>query len=99
MPDRFTRRWNVAATPVVTFHSAARTNRRNPSVISEPMVVVRILSGPRQGERFVTPLRGLTEGTLFRYFDDYYTFVRDRRTGRWGAIPVPTNNDAPRTTG
>ena len=30
----------MAATPVVTLHSAARSNRRNPSVISEPMVVV-----------------------------------------------------------
>ena len=98
----------MAATPVVTLHSAvartaaaygARINRRNPSVISEPMVVVRILSGPRQGERFVTPLHGLTEGTLFRYFDDHYTFVRDRRTGRWGAIPAPPDNGVPRTTG
>jgi len=50
------------------------------------MVVVRILGGPRDGERFATRLTGLVEGTVFRYFDEEYTFVRDSETGRWGAI-------------
>ena len=53
----------------------------------EAMVVVRILGGPRDGERFATRLTGLVEGTVFRYFNQEYTFVRDSTTGRWGAIP------------
>ena len=53
------------------------------------MVVVRIYGGPRDGERFATPLDGLKEGTVFPYLDQHYTFVRDPRTGRWRAIPAP----------
>ena len=56
--------------------------------MAEPMVVVRILRGPREGERFVTPQQGLTEGLTVRYLDANYTFVRDPRTGRWGALPT-----------
>src|SRR6476660_1325030 len=58
------------------------------SAISQPLIVVRILGGPRDGERFATRLTGLVEGTLFRYFEYQYTFVRDARTGRWAAIPA-----------
>jgi len=57
------------------------------STISQPLIVVRILGGPRDGERFATRLAGLVEGTLFRYFEYQYAFVRDARTGRWGAVP------------
>jgi hypothetical protein len=55
--------------------------------MSEPLVVVRILSGPRDGERFATPLNGLADGALFQYLDATYKFIRDPQTGRWGAIP------------
>ncbi len=55
---------------------------------TEPMVVVRILRGPHEGERFVTPLQGLTPGLVFRYLDEDYTFVRDPDSGRWGAVPA-----------
>jgi len=52
------------------------------------MVVVRIFGGPRDGERFVTPLEGLVEGDVIPYLDDHYTFVRDHQTGRWRAVPA-----------
>ena len=50
------------------------------------MMIVRIVGGPRDGERFVTRLAGLTEGAVFRYLDDKYRYVRDPRSGRWKAI-------------
>ena len=53
-----------------------------------PMLIVRILRGARDGERFVTPMHGLTEGMVFRYLDEDYTFVRDPNSGRWGAVPA-----------
>ncbi len=83
---------NVAAGSSVATFSGAR-QAINPSaercsMTSEPMVVVHILGGPRDGERFATPLQGLTEGAVFRYIDADYTFVRDQQTGRWSAVTV-----------
>ncbi len=62
------------------------------SIAAEAMVVVRVLGGPRDDERFATRLTGLVEGAGFRYFDEEYTFVRDSTTGRWGAIPSRPND-------
>jgi hypothetical protein len=58
------------------------------------MVVVHILGGPRDGERFATPLHGLTERIRFRDLDDKYVFTRDPRTGRWRAIPAQPGGNA-----
>ena len=66
--------------------------------MTESMVVVRIVGGPRCGERFVTPLDGLTEGFRFRYLDHHYKFGRDAQS-RWVAIPTSAEQDTPRTTG
>jgi hypothetical protein len=68
-------------------------------MMTEPLVVVRVIGGPRCGERFATPLHGLTEGLHFRYIGHHYKFVRDAQSGRWGAIPSSTHQDAPRPTG
>jgi len=67
--------------------------------MTQPLAVVRIIGGPRCGERFATPLNGLTEGLLFRYLDHLYTFVRDAQSGRWAATPSLPQRDAPRTIG
>lgn len=56
--------------------------------MTEPMVIVRVIGGPRCGERFATPLNGLTEGFLFRYMENHYEFVQDAQSGRWAAILV-----------
>jgi hypothetical protein len=61
--------------------------------MTQPLVVVRIIGGPRCGERFATPLDGLTEGLLFRYIDHLYKFVRDAQSGRWGATPSLPDQD------
>jgi hypothetical protein len=49
-------------------------------------VIVPIVGGPYDGERFATRLAGLTEGIVFHYFDDEYAFIRDLQTGRWRAM-------------
>ena len=67
------------------------------SATSHSLMVVRIFGGPRDGERFATRLTGLTEGTVFNYFNDEYTFTRDPRTGRWRAIPARPNDQPART--
>jgi hypothetical protein len=54
--------------------------------MSQPLVVIPIVGGPYDGERLATRLAGLTEGIVFRYFDDEYAFVRDPRTDRWKAM-------------
>lgn len=64
-----------------------------------PIVIVRVIGGPRCGERFATPLNGLRDGLLFRYIDHHYTFVRDAQSGRWAAMPPSPNRNAPQSTG
>jgi len=61
---------------------------------TEPMLVVRIVRGARDGDRFVTPMHGLTEGMVFQYLGEEYTFERDPQSGRWTAVPA--NGGGPR---
>lgn len=58
------------------------------SMFPEPLAVVTIAGGPRDGERFVTRLTGLVEGLTFPYLGGSYTFTRNPKTGRWEATPV-----------
>jgi hypothetical protein len=61
-------------------------SRETCPVPAKYLVVVRVVGGPRDGERFATRLAGLIEGMVFRYFGHDYAFGRDPRTGRWAAI-------------
>jgi hypothetical protein len=51
-------------------------------------MIIEILGGSRDGERFATRISSLTEGAVFRYFDARYTYARNSRSGRWAAIPL-----------
>ena len=64
---------------------------------SMPLAVVRILGGPRDGERFAMRLDPLAEEAVFRYFGSRYAFVREPRSGHWGATPLPPNPETPET--
>ena len=66
---------------------------------AEAMVVVGMLGGPRDGERFATRLTGVVQGAVFRYFDEEYTFTRDSTTGRWRAIPFRPADGPARANG
>ncbi|MET0967221.1 MAG: hypothetical protein ABWZ02_12530 [Nakamurella sp.] len=68
-------------------------------VTAKPLIAVSILGGPHDGERLATRLTGLTEGFVFRYVDDEYTFIREPGSGRWGAICSQLDKDALRSIG
>jgi hypothetical protein len=53
-----------------------------------PLGVVTVYGGPRDGERFATPLDRLHQNTMIVYFDRYYALTRNPKSGRWQAFPV-----------
>ena len=59
---------------------------------SKACAVVAVVGGPRDGERFVTPLRGLAEGVPLTYFDGSYVLSRNSATGRWTAAIDPVRH-------
>jgi len=64
-------------------------------VSAEPLMIIEVLGGPRDGERLATRISSLTEGTVFRYFDARYTYARNSRSGRWAAIPLRPGHHRP----
>jgi hypothetical protein len=49
-------------------------------------VVVAVIGGPHDGERFITPRPGLVDGAQLNYLGVPYTIERRARTGSWRAV-------------
>ena len=55
----------------------------------QPLIVITIHGGHRDGERFVIPIGRLHEEAVISYFGgDRYILSRDPVSGRWRARPV-----------
>ena len=68
--------------------SAASPLQRKP-MSPQPLIVITIHGGPRDGERFVAPINGLHEESVISYLDGArYTLSRDPGSGRWRATPA-----------
>ena len=50
-----------------------------------PLGIVSVHGGPRDGERFATPLDKLHENTVIHYLEGRYALIRDPAYGRWRA--------------
>ena len=89
-----TRRPVKTCRPQLPLRLHPSTERRR-SVAAVPLMIIQVVGGPRDGERFATRISSLTEGTVFRYFDARYTFARNSRSGRWAAIPLRPGDHRP----
>ncbi len=55
----------------------------------QPLIVITIHGGPRDGERFVIPINRLHEESVISYLDGaQYILSRDPESGRWRATPA-----------
>ena len=50
-------------------------------------VVVSVIGGGQDGDRFITCRRGLRDGARIRYYGGSHTLTRDAHTGQWEARP------------